>query len=157
MLNIEDIKTHLNNLIPDVIYFFNSENSNTKAFYYSMTGDICINEFYLFNKYEKMDLTTKFFADKEVNANNLAMSIGRYLLHEEGNKKYHNKYDNKIISLARYISEGKEKKITQEDVIKLSNEDNIDSGYIIDMCLGKYKGENIISYFDKIFNIINIY
>lgn len=75
-----------------------------------MTGDICINEFYLFNKYEKMDLTTKFFADKEVNAYNLAKSIGRYLLHEEGSKKYLNKYDNKIISLARYISEGKEKK-----------------------------------------------
>ena len=69
-----------------------------------------------------MDLTTRFTADKVLNAHNLAMTISRLLLHEVGgHSKFRNKADNNINSPIKCVSGGKIKTMTY-----LANEENSD-------------------------------
>ena len=91
LLNVDDIKNHLFELIPEIIFFFNSQ-TKTKAFSFSMTGQIAINEKYLFAQYEKMDLIHNYSENKKENAQNISMILSRYLIHEDcGHTKFRNK------------------------------------------------------------------
>ena len=93
LLNANDIKMHLSELIPDVIFFFNSD-LKTKAFSFSMTGQIAINENCLFQYYEKMDLIQNYDENRSENAQNISMTLSRYLIHEEcGHTKFRNKLE----------------------------------------------------------------
>ena len=114
LLNDQDIKEHLLELVPEVIFFFNCD-SNTKAFVFSMTGELAINEKILFNKYEKMNLIDNYDKKDKYNAENISMTIARYFLHEEsGHFKFRNKTNikNKANSLIKCISEGRIKSLT---------------------------------------------
>ena len=167
LLNVEDIKQHLQELIPEVIYFFNldEKTTNSKAFLFSQTGEIAINEYYLFKKYEKINLLEEKKSD-DINANNIAMTISRYLIHEEGG---HNKFRNKanikksVKSPIKCVSEGKIKKLTNisdksksDDLIKIfpnNKNGKSDSGHFLETSFGKIEGEYVITYFDRIKDI----
>ena len=109
LLNVEDIKEHLTELIPEVIYFFEQDTS-TKAFIFSMTGTLGINKKYLFQNCEEMNLIENYDENDKDNAENIAMIIARYLMHEEcGHSKFRNKSGIKtgVTSPIKCISEGK--------------------------------------------------
>ena len=123
LLNVEDIKEILTELIPEVIYFFEQDTS-TKAFIFSMTGTLGINKKYLFENYKEMNLIENYDENDKENTENIAMKIARYLIHEQcGNSKFKNKSDIKIDinSPIKCISEGKIKKLTS-----LSNKEDSD-------------------------------
>lgn len=166
LLNVEDIKKNLLELIPDIIFFFNKKNSTTKAFSFSMTGEISINESLLFNKYEKMDLTKEIQKDEQKNGYNLAMLIARFLLHEEGgHTTFRSKSESKIKTPIKCVSEGKIKTMTDindssksDDYIKifpLKKEKSYkgDSGHYLETALGKINGVYTITYFDRLKDI----
>ena len=166
LLNVEDIKEHITELIPDVLYFYNCK-SDTKAFSFSMTGEVAINENHLFQKYEKMNLIEDFDVKNKDNAENIAMTLARELMHEDfGHSKFRNKScitntGNK--SPTKCISKGKIKKLTyigdnikSEDLIKIFPKDKKekgDSGHYLETALGTYKGKFSIIYFDYIINV----
>ena len=165
LLNVEDIKKHLLELIPDVIFLFNSD-TNTKAFSFSMTGQIAVNEKYLFEKYEKMDLIHNYDEKKSVNAQNIAMILSRYLIHEEcGHTKFRDKSDNncKIKSPIKCVVNGSIKKLTHltdkndtNDLIKIfpvNKNGKGDSGHYLETAFGQYKDIYTIIYFDRILNV----
>ena len=165
LLNVQDIKDHLFELIPEVIYFFNCD-SNTKAFVFSMTGELTINEKLLYEKYEKMSLIKNYEIKDKYNAENISMTIARYLLHEEsGHFKFRNKSDIKknAKSPIKCISEGKIKRLTyfgdkeeSNDLIKIFSADKKgkgDSGHYLETAFGKWKDVYCIKYFDIIKNV----
>ena len=165
LLNVQDIKDHLFKLIPEVIYFFNCD-SNTKFFVFSMTGELAINEKLLYEKYEKMSLIKNYEIKEKYNAENISMTIARYLLHEEsGHFKFRNKSDikNNAKSPIKCISEGKIKRLTyfgdkeeSNDLIKIFSADKEgkgDSVHYLETAFGKWKDVYCIIYFDIIKNV----
>ena len=166
LLNVEDIKEHVSELIPDVLYFYNCK-SDTKAFSFSMTGEVAINEYYLFQKYQKMNLIEDFDVKDKENAENIAMTLARELIHEDfGHSKFRNKscisnIGNK--SPTKCVSKGKIKKLTylgnnikSEDLVKIFPKDKKekgDSGHYLETGFGTYKGIFCIVYFDYILNV----
>ena len=165
LLNVQDIKDHLFELIPEVIYFFDCD-SNTKAFIFSMTGELAINESLLYKKYKKVNLIKNYEKKDKYNAENISMTIARYLLHEEsGHFKFRNKSDikNTAKSPIKCISEGKIKRLTyfgdkneSNNLIKIFSADKKgkgDSGHYLETAFGKWKNVYCIVYFDIIKNI----
>ena len=165
LLNDQDIKEHLLELVPEVIFFFNCD-SNTKAFVFSMTGELAINEKLLFNKYEKMNLIDNYDKKDKYNAENISMTIARYFLHEEsGHFKFRNKTNikNNANSPIKCISEGRIKSLTyfgdkkeSDDLIKIFSADKKgkgDSGHYLETAFGKYMDVYCIVYFDFIKNV----
>ena len=166
LLNVQDIKDHLFELIPEVIYFFNCD-SNTKFFVFSMTGELAINEKLLYEKYEKMSLIKNYEIKDKYNAENISMTIARYLLNEESRHfKFRNKSDIKNIAKTpiKCISEGKIKRLTyfgdkeeSNDLIKkifsADKEGKGDSGHYLETAFGKWKDIYCIIYFDMIKNV----
>ena len=162
LLNVEDIKEHLTELIPEVIYFFEQDTS-TKAFVFSMTGTLGINKKYLFQNYKEMNLIENYDEKEKENAENISMIIARYLMHEEcGHSKFRNKSGIKtgVSSPIKCISKGKIKILTNlsnkeesDDLIKIFPVDKNgkgDSGHYLETSFGKYKGRYIITYFDRL-------
>ena len=165
LLNVQDIQEHIMELIPEVIYLFYSD-SNTKAFTFSMTGDIAINKKFLFQKYEEMDLVKSYDKKYKLNADNISMTIARYLMHEAcGHAKFRNKsgISTGTKSPTKCVSEGKIKSLTylsnksfSVDLIKIFSVDKSgkgDSGHYLETAFGKYKEEYVIIYFDRIKNV----
>ena len=165
LLNLQDIKEHFLELIPEVIYFFDCD-CKIKSFVFSMTGELAINEKLLFEKYDKMSLIKNYEVKDKCNAENISMTIARYLLHEEcGHSKYRNKSDIKrgIKSPIKCISEGKIKTMTyicdknkSSDLIKIFSADKNgkgDSGHYMETAFGKWKDVYCIIFFDIIKNV----
>ena len=168
LLNVQDIQEHITELIPDVLYLYNSD-SNTKAFTFSMTGDIAINKKFLFEKYGEMDLIQNYNNEFKLNADNISMTIARYLMHEAcGHAKFRNKsgISTGTKSPTKCVSEGKIKSLTylsnkssSADLIKIFSVDKSgkgDSGHYLETAFGKYKEEYVITYFDNIQNVGNL-
>jgi hypothetical protein len=165
LLNVDDIKNHLIELIPEIIFFFNAE-TKTKAFSFSMTGQIAINEKYLFNQYERMDLIHNYNENKKENAQNLSMTLSRYIIHEDcGHTKFKNKsnINNKNTSPIKCVVKGAIKQLTyiydnnnSDDLIKIfpgKKNGRGDSGHYLETAFGQYNGTYTISYFDRIKNV----
>jgi len=165
LLNVNDIKEHMLEIIPEVIYFFNSANSKTKAFSFTMTGQITINEHFLFKQNEKMDLDKAIRDEQKKEAYNLAMILGRDLIHEDGGHiKFRNKSEDKIESPVKCVLDGKIKTMTYLSDINKNEKDFIrifpfnkngkgDSGHLLELAFGKIKNEYAIVYFDRIKNV----
>lgn len=172
LLNVEDIKQHLLDLIPEIIFFYDldEQKSCSKAVSLEQTGEIAINTFYLFKNNNKCDISKEYTFKEDINnVDNIAMTIWRILFHETGgHTKFRNKANikNGTKSPVRCVLEGKIKKLTylydkgnSNDLIKiLPNDKNGrgDSGHLLETSLGKYNGEYVINYFDKIKNIGNL-
>jgi hypothetical protein len=165
LLNVDDVKNHLFELIPEIIFFFNAE-TKTKAFSFSMTGQIAINEKYLFGQYEKMDLIHNYNENKKENAQNISMTLSRYIIHEDcGHTKYRNKsnINNKNKSPIKCVVKGAIKQLTyiydnnnSDDLIKIfpgKKNGRGDSGHYLETAFGQYNGTYTISYFDSIKNV----
>ena len=168
LLNVDDIKNHLESLIPEVIYLFFSNKTTIKAFTHLYTCEIAINEFYLFNKYKKMNLTKKLYSNEEDedNINNIAMYLSRMMIHEDGGHiKFRNISCNKTDpnSPCKCVINGKIKTMTylanknnDDDLIKifpLNKNGKGDSGHLLELAFGEFNGDYTISYLDKLKNI----
>ena len=163
LLNVQDIKEHITELIPEVIYFFDNNNTDTKAFVFSMTGEMSINKRYLFKKYKEMNLTNNFDEKDIKEADNISMTISRLILHEKfGHSKFRNKSGIKtgIKSPIKCVSEGKIKQLTHlsnkaesSNLIKILSRNKIgrgDSGHFLETAFGQLLGQFSITYFDRL-------
>ena len=113
-----------------------------------------------------MSLIKNYDIKDKYNAENISMTIARYLLHEEcGQYKFVDKSDikNSTNSPTKCISEGRIKRLTyignkeeSNDLIKIFSSDKNgrgDSGYYLETAFGKWKDVYCIVYFDIIKNV----
>ena len=165
LLNVEDVKDHINELVPEIIYLFDKDTS-TKAFVFSMTGTLAINKKYLFQNNKEMNLLKIYTKNDKQDAENIAMIIARYFMHEEcGHSKFRNMSGIKtgIKSPVKCVSEGKIKELTylsnekeSDDLIKIfpmNKKGKGDSGHYLETSFGKFKGRFCINYFDMLKNV----
>ena len=131
-----------------------------------MTGTLGINKKYLIENYKEINLIENYNEKDRDDAENIAMIISRYLMHEEsGHSKFRNKSGIKtgINSPVKCVSEGKIKKLTNlsnnedsDDLIKIFpvfKKGKGDSGHYLEASFGKYKGIFCITYFDRLKNV----
>ena len=131
-----------------------------------MTGELAINTKHLFDKYQPMNLLKNYDEKFRTNADNIAMTIARELMHEEcGHSKWRNKsgIDTGIKSPTKCVSEGKIKRLTyisnpdqSNDLMKIlsvNKKGKGDSGHYLETAFGKWKGVYCIIYFDIIKNV----
>ena len=65
-----------------------------------MTGTLGINKKYLFENYKEMNLIENYNEKDKDDAENIAMIISRYFMHEEcGHSKFRNKLVLKLVSI----------------------------------------------------------
>jgi hypothetical protein len=165
LFNVNDIKEHLREILPDIIFIFNS-NCSTKSFSFSQTGSIAINSFYLFQNYEEINLLKNYEKNKNSNVENISMLLSRLLLHElYGHTKYRSKANikNQETSPIICFSKGKIKALTHignkarsKNLIKIFFTDKNnkgDTGHYLETAFGKIKEDYIILYFDKLKDI----
>ena len=161
LLNVYDIKEHLRDILPDIIFIFNADCS-TKSFSFSQTGVIAINSFYLFQNYEEINLLKNYDKNKKSNVENISMILSFLLLHELcGYTKYRNEenFNNQETSPNIYFSKGKIKTLTdtgnKNRYKNFFNDKNNkgDLDYYLETAFGKIKEDYLIIYFDKLKDI----
>ncbi len=164
IMNIEMIKTHLREIVPNILFFY-GRNSKTEAYTKVDDGSIIINTKNTFIR-DNIDDFQKELKDKNLlEGKNKAIYLFRLLLHEMmGHKKYLYKNSQKPLSPIKVIN--KEGKLISLVHIN-KNEDNEncwkifgdpqeakgDSGHYLEAYLGQIDGEFVIHMFDKAKNL----
>lgn len=157
MLSLEEIKTHLKDMIPNIILFSDNLNKDESAITNPLTGNIFLNTYHF-----QINNTLKSTSD--LNNSNFSFIISKVLLHELfGHKKSSyskNEVNYKsIISFKNEIGELKLISNNNEEIFKDTSEivtsESIDtfmgdSGYFLEYFLGKIGKEYILSIIDII-------
>ena len=157
--NLEMIKSHLKEILPQIIIFYSAQNEE-KAFTMAEFGGICINETNLLKnikspsskKYINYNIDTSL---KDEEKDDIAMNIVIYLIHEAfGHKKFAFSENginspkkvvnshNKIIEL-KYKGDLIENDEENEYILELNNEKG-DSGHYLELAYGKYENALLI-------------
>ena len=167
MMNLNMIKEHLREIIPDILIFHKTKRTNNKVITYPNDGTIVFNTEYVFKMYN-----VEYFQKKpeneveEITIKNNAMILFRYLFHEMmGHKKFMYKdykdsdspkksitSDNQIITLVDESYKNNDnpnywKILTDTDIECLNRGDSLE-GF-----LGRYGNIFLIHLFDKIKNV----
>jgi len=91
---LSDLKSHLREIIPTVISFFELKNSDKNAFTDGLTGAIGINKVTLLNPYKDLDITKNILNKSKYDAKDAAMKLAEDIMHESfGHKKLKLKFD----------------------------------------------------------------
>ena len=159
LINLEMLKSHLREIIPQIFIFFYMDDSSASFTAPEFYG-IVFNEKYVLQNYENINGISLNSYDKPVNTQNkiikemhddIAMNIVIYLFHEmmghkknslaepgtESPKKVINK-ENKLIELKYYKEkEQKSNKDDNSEYILTSNNNRGDSGHFLELSYGK--------------------
>ena len=152
MTNLNTIKNHLQELIPNILLFYCLADGQ----YANINKDItciAINAYYLFKEYSKKDIILdKFIENDEDNSNDIAINIFINLLHEcMGHKKFvYNRSKsispkkifnekNKIVTLERFCDYKDNKDEDKEYILGKNCINKGDSGTFLELAYGKYK------------------
>ncbi len=159
LCNLEMIKSHLKEILPEIIIFY-SANNEEKAFTMAEFGGVCINETNLLKniksssskKYINYNFDTSL---NEEEKDDIAMDIVIYLIHEVfGHKKFAFSENginspkkvvnsnNKIIGL-KYKG-GLIENDKENEYILESNNEKGDSGHFLELAYGKYENALLI-------------
>ena len=82
MIDLPDLKNHLKETIPSVIYFYSLDDICNKVFTYPAIVDVYINESKLFKGYKKFSVDKNILTEKQIDIKNISMKLSLDLKHE---------------------------------------------------------------------------
>ena len=164
MMNLEMIKNHLNDIIPEILFFY-SKKDNNEAYTNPLDGCITINKKNVFPKDNIDNFQNSLNQENLLKGKDNSIKLFRILFHEMiGHKKFYYKNLSGKISPLKSNTR-KNKKITLVYRYKDENNENSwkilpysrpfkgDHGNYLEACLGKIEDEFTIHLFKKTSNL----
>ena len=98
MIDLPDLKNHLKEKIPSVIYFYSLDDIANAWFTYPSISGVCINEEKLFKWYQKFSVDKNLLTEKQIEVKNISMKLSlnlksecfghiKFQIHSHFNKK----------------------------------------------------------------------
>jgi hypothetical protein len=155
---LSDLKSHLKEIIPSVISFFELKNSNKNAFTECSIGAIGINKVTLLNPYKDLDITKNILNESKYDVKDAAMKLAEDIMHESfGHKKLKLQFDffekdakdtpKKCFKDKKLKELVKINKINHEKYINiLFDEEKGDSGNYFESSFGRLANTNIYTF-----------
>ena len=155
---LSDLKSHLKQIIPTVISFYELNNSNKNTFTECSIGAIGINKVTLINPYKNLDITKNILIDSKYDVKDAAMKLSEDIMHEAfGHKKLNLRFDfyeKDIKETQKKCFKNKKLKelvqinnINHEKYINiLFDKDKSDSGNYFESSFGKFANTNIYTF-----------
>ena len=155
---LSDLKSHLKEIIPSVISFFELKNSNKNAFTECSIGAIGINKATLLNPYKDLDITKNILNESKYDVKDAAMKLAEDIMHESfGHKKLKLQFDffekdakdtpKKCFKDKKLKELVKINKINHEKYINiLFDEEKGDSGNYFESSFGRLANTNIYTF-----------
>ena len=170
IIGIDELKSHLKEIIPSVICFYSLDDANNYAFTYPTIMGVCINKSKLFQHCETFSVDKNCFNERKFEVKNIAMKIALILKHEcFGHIKFefHPEFCQKPNSKTpkKCFDNKKLKELVGYNTIVKNNNINIltdnnksDSGNYLESALGKLPGTKFYTsiYLSTLKNIGNL-